>query len=77
MDESSSNVDLDTDRIMQQIIREEFERYTIVMVNHRLENILDFDTVLVMENGRVIEVGQPKMLGEKDRSRFKDLWLIG
>jgi ATP-binding cassette subfamily C (CFTR/MRP) protein 1 len=77
LDEVSSSVDQDTDRAMQHIIREEFESYTIVMVSHRLEMVMDFDTVFVMDKGSVIEAGRPRTLVDTDGSRFKELWLVG
>ncbi|KAH6702083.1 P-loop containing nucleoside triphosphate hydrolase protein [Leptodontidium sp. MPI-SDFR-AT-0119] len=77
LDEVSSNVDRETDRAMQRIIHEEFESYTIVMVSHRLEMVMGFDTVVVMEKGSIVEAGEPKILVETKRSRFKELWSLG
>jgi ATP-binding cassette subfamily C (CFTR/MRP) protein 1 len=70
-------VDQDTDRAMQRIIHKEFEGYTIIMVSHRLEMVMDFDTVVLMDNGSVVEVGRPRTLVQRDGSRFKELWLVG
>ncbi|KAL2075027.1 hypothetical protein VTL71DRAFT_8807 [Oculimacula yallundae] len=77
LDEVSSNVDRETDRAMQRIIHEEFAGYTIIMVSHRLEMVMDFDTVVVMEKGSVVESGEPKVLVETEGSRFKELWSFG
>lgn len=77
LDEVSSSVDQETDRAMQKIIREEFEGYTIVMVSHRLEMVLGFDTVVVMDKGCVVESGDPKVLAETEGGRFRELWMIG
>ncbi|EPE26567.1 ABC transporter transmembrane region [Glarea lozoyensis ATCC 20868] len=59
LDEVSSSVDRDTDRAMQKIIMDEFKHYTIVMVSHRLEMVMGFDRVVVMERGSIVEVGKP------------------
>jgi ATP-binding cassette subfamily C (CFTR/MRP) protein 1 len=77
LDEVSSSVDQDTDRAMQAIIRAEFEGYTIVMVSHRLEMVMGFDRVVVMEKGEVVETGPPKELSGKKGGRFRELWLVG
>lgn len=77
LDEVSSSVDQDTDRAMQRVIKEEFESYTVVMVSHRLEMVMDFDTVLVMDKGSVIESGRPRTLVNRDGSWFKELWSVG
>ncbi|KAH8903585.1 P-loop containing nucleoside triphosphate hydrolase protein [Coniochaeta sp. PMI_546] len=77
LDEVSSSVDVDTDRAMQGIIKREFEGYTIVMVSHRLDMVMDFDRVLVMDAGSVVEEGRPRELVGTEGSRFRDLWLVG
>lgn len=77
LDEFSSGVDHDTDRAMQKIIREDFEAYTVVMVSHRLEMVMDFDTVVMMDGGSIVETGRPSTLIEKEDSRFRDLWMVG
>lgn len=75
LDEVSSSVDQDTDRAIQKVIKEEFDSYTIIMVSHRLEMVMDFDTVVIMERGGIVELGNPKTLVNINRSRFKELWL--
>jgi len=77
LDEISSSVDQHTDLVMQTVIKEEFKSYTIVMVSHRLEMVIDFDTVVMMEDGSIIESGNPRILINTDESQFKKLWLAG
>ncbi|KAK1988233.1 P-loop containing nucleoside triphosphate hydrolase protein, partial [Colletotrichum cereale] len=77
LDEVSSSVDHMTDRLMQEIIKEEFGRYTIVMVSHRLDMVVDFfDAVVVMDQGCIIETGSPRELIKTRGSRFGELWAI-
>lgn len=78
LDEVSSSVDKVTDRAMQEIIKDEFEAYTIIMVSHRLEMVVDFfDSVVVLDKGVVVETGSPKDLINSPGSRFGELWAIG
>ncbi|KAK6499344.1 hypothetical protein TWF506_003972 [Arthrobotrys conoides] len=72
LDEATSGVDKDTDEMMQQVIREEMKDKTVIAIAHRLQTIMDYDRVAVMENGRVVEVGEPKSLLKED-SKFKQL----
>ncbi|QKX60884.1 uncharacterized protein TRUGW13939_08030 [Talaromyces rugulosus] len=74
LDEVSSSVDQDTDRAMQAIIRAEFEGYTIVMVSHRLEMVMEFDTMVVMDKGEIIKTGPPKELLKWEEGRFRKLY---
>ncbi|OJJ95246.1 hypothetical protein ASPACDRAFT_82088 [Aspergillus aculeatus ATCC 16872] len=74
LDEVSSSVDRQTERLMQEIIRTEFRAYTVIAVSHRLEMIMDFDRVVVMDRGEVVEVGNPVALKERGgESRFGEL----
>ncbi|KAE9372462.1 ATPase-like protein [Stipitochalara longipes BDJ] len=77
LDEVTSGVDHETEQIMMRIIESEFEGYTVVMVSHRLEMVMAFDRVLVMDRGSVVEDGPPGELAEKEGGRFRELWLVG
>lgn len=74
LDEVSASVDVHTDLLMQQIIREEFMDCTIISVAHRLDTIVDFDRVAVLDAGRVVEVGEPGELLRREGGRFRDLY---
>jgi ABC-type multidrug transport system fused ATPase/permease subunit len=58
---------------MQKLIRKSFAPSTLIVIAHRLENILDFDRVVVLESGRVVESGDPKILMTLPSSRFRNL----
>lgn len=77
LDEVSSNVDHQTERVMQEIIQAEFREYTVIAVSHRLDMIMDFDRVVVMEKGEIVEVGNPMLLAGEDGTRFGDLVRAG
>ncbi|KAM5457773.1 hypothetical protein McanCB56680_004140 [Microsporum canis] len=73
LDEITSNVDQATDELMQKIVREEFNLCTIIAIAHRLNTLIDFDNVIVLDGGRVVESGSPRDLLSKD-SLFKKMW---
>lgn len=77
LDEVSSSVDHETERLMQEIIKKEFKEYTVIAVSHRLDMIMDFDRVVVMDTGEVVEVGNPMELARMAESRFGDLVRAG
>lgn len=72
LDEATSSVDAETDRIMKEVIREGFQECTVITVAHRPATILDSDIVVVLEAGKVVEVGNPRELMLKE-SGLKDL----
>ncbi|KAJ5945585.1 ABC multidrug transporter [Penicillium verhagenii] len=77
LDEVSSSVDHETERVMQEIVRVEFSGYTVISVSHRLDMIMDFDRVVVLDMGEVVEVGSPAVLKNLSESRFGELVRAG
>lgn len=69
LDEATSSIDLDTDALIQQIVRSEFQGTTITIA-HRLNTILDSDRVLVLQQGEVAEFDTPNTLLENKSSLF-------
>ncbi|KAI5235789.1 hypothetical protein E4T43_09011 [Aureobasidium subglaciale] len=70
----TSSIDTQTDLTIQALIRKEFSSHTIISVAHKLETIVDFDIVGVMEDGKLVEVGDPKVLLKQEGSLFRGLW---
>ncbi|KIA75537.1 ABC multidrug transporter [Aspergillus ustus] len=73
LDEATSNVDSKTDQTMQRIIREKFSNHTILAVAHKLDTILDYDKVVVLDAGQIIECDDPYTLLTRD-SAFSKLY---
>ena len=59
LDEATSNVDMETDNFIQKTIKEKFKDTTVITVAHRLNTIADYDQIIVMQKGRVVEMGIP------------------
>ena len=62
MDEATANVDFKTDRLIQDVIRDKFKDSTVLTIAHRLNTIMDYDKVLVLNSGRVVEFDKPEVL---------------
>uniref|UniRef100_A0A914E6G5 Uncharacterized protein n=1 Tax=Acrobeloides nanus TaxID=290746 RepID=A0A914E6G5_9BILA len=62
LDEATAAVDVETDRLIQDSIREYFNNCTILTIAHRLNTILDYDKILVMDAGEVRELDTPRNL---------------
>ncbi|CAL1261490.1 unnamed protein product [Larinioides sclopetarius] len=80
LDEATASVDMDTDCLIQNTIRTAFNNNTVITIAHRLNTIIDYDKIVVMESGSIREVGNPKILLEDPYSTFyqmcKDAGLI-
>lgn len=59
MDEATASVDFETDTKIQTTIREEFTNSTLLCIAHRLRTIIDYDRVLVLDQGNVSEYDTP------------------
>lgn len=59
LDEAMSSVDDRTAELMIRAVRTEFQHHTVISVVHRLDTILDFDNVVVLDQGRVVQEGTP------------------
>lgn len=62
LDEATSSVDSETDLLMQRLIRAEFSDYTVLTVAHRLDTIMDSDRIIVLDAGKLVEMGPPDEL---------------
>ena len=64
LDEATSSIDMKTDAQVQDTIRREFVQkgVTVITVAHRLETVLGYDRILVLDAGVPVELGRPEEL---------------
>ena len=65
LDEATSNVDMQTDHFIQNCIHNRFKETTVITIAHRLNTIADYDKIIVMDRGRIVEIGSPHELISK------------
>ncbi|KAL3417937.1 ATP-binding cassette transporter abc4 [Phlyctema vagabunda] len=70
LDEATSSVDDATDEQIQRVLRTEFPGSTVFTIAHRLKTVMDYDRIIVLSDGRIVEVGTPKELSEKSEGVF-------
>jgi ATP-binding cassette subfamily B protein len=75
LDEATSNVDTNTERLVQQAVRKLMEGRTSIVIAHRLSTIKGVDRVLVMHKGQLVEEGTHAELMEK-RGIYYRLYLL-
>ncbi|XP_075526511.1 ATP-binding cassette sub-family C member 2-like isoform X3 [Dermacentor variabilis] len=73
LDEATSHMDGDTDRMIQATLRGSFAKFTLLTVAHRLHTVLDYDRILVMSEGSVAEYGTVQQLLSDSNSLFYDM----
>ena len=73
MDEATASVDRDADIKIQQSIKTTFKNTTVLCIAHRLNTIADFDRILVLNDGMVMEFDTPERLLNDPNSHFYKL----
>ncbi|KAF8342804.1 uncharacterized protein EI90DRAFT_3030312 [Cantharellus anzutake] len=72
LDEASSSIDLVTDNQIQRTIREELADSLVITIAHRLKTIIDYDRVLVLGNGEILQYDTPQELFARGGA-FRDM----
>ncbi|CAE7816212.1 Abcc1 [Symbiodinium microadriaticum] len=73
VDEATSCVDGETDALIQDALRIQFQHSTMLVVAHRLQTIMDADLIAVLDAGCVVETGHPAALCADPTSRFSQM----
>ncbi|KAJ7222262.1 hypothetical protein GGX14DRAFT_694507 [Mycena pura] len=75
LDEATSSVDFKTDAKIQTTIREEFTDSLLLTIAHRLKTVIDYDRLLVLDKGKLVEFDTPYRLIQKEDGVFRAMCL--
>ncbi|EEC01718.1 multidrug resistance protein, putative [Ixodes scapularis] len=70
LDEATASVDVETDLLVQQTLRDMMSGCTVLTIAHRIHTVMTSDRVVVMDEGRIVEVGSPTKLLADTKSSF-------
>ncbi|GMF64723.1 unnamed protein product [Phytophthora lilii] len=70
LDEAFSSVDQESDKKLLEVVEREFSSSTIFLITHRLDQVLGFDRIIVMQNGTLAECGAAEDLVADPDSAF-------
>lgn len=73
LDEATASVDGETDAHIQRMLRSRFNGTTLLTIAHRLNTLMDYDVILVVDKGRAAEFGSPAELLSIEDSIFSQL----
>ena len=65
MDEATANIDYKTETFLQTSINQSLKDCTVITIAHRIKTIINYDKILVLNNGEIVEYDSPKNLLEK------------
>ena len=74
MDEATANIDMNTEQTIQKALKLVLEHSTVITVAHRIKTIINYDKILVLDNGKVKEFDTPNNLLKDENSLFHELY---
>lgn len=76
LDEATAAIDAESEAVIQEALSRFAKGRTLLVIAHRLDTIMNADSIVVMEEGRVIEAGKHQELLDKN-GRYASLWFLG
>jgi len=73
LDEATAQVDVETDKIIQETIQTAFQDKIIISIAHRIHTILSFDKIIALDAGEVMEFDTPSNLIAQKEGIFYSL----
>jgi len=76
LDEATSSLDNESEVQVQNAIKNLKGKITVLAIAHRLATVMNSDTLLALENGKIIEQGEPENLLRDKNSYFYKVFHI-
>ena len=77
LDEASSRLDPATEQRIERAIDKLLKNRSALIIAHRLGTVQRADTIMILEDGRIVESGQREWLAQDSESRFAGLLRTG
>ena len=64
-DEATSNIDMESEEMIMDVIHELAKTKTIILISHRLANVVDSDCIYMLQDGKIVQSGTHEALMEE------------
>ena len=72
-DEAASNIDMDSEALIMEVIHELAKTKTVLLISHRLANVVNSDQIYFMKDGKITEKGKHEELMQK-KGAYRQLY---
>ena len=76
LDEATSSLDNESEKAVKDALDSKMSGKTVIVVAHRLSTIMNAHSILVMQNGSVIERGSPSQMQDRLKSRASEMQIF-
>jgi ATP-binding cassette, subfamily C (CFTR/MRP), member 1 len=74
IDEATASIDIETDVLIQKVIKRQFADKTVLTIAHRINTVVESDRILVLNKGQIAEFDSPENLLQRENSLFAKLY---
>ena len=76
MDEATASIDEVTDHKIQEMLKTQFTNVTTLTIAHRIQTIIEYDKILVLEAGNIVDFDTPHNLLDKENgNKFRFIYV--
>jgi ABC-type multidrug transport system fused ATPase/permease subunit len=75
MDEATSSIDYKTESLIQKSLEKALKDSTVITIAHRIKTIINYDRIIVLQSGELIEQGSPRQLINSKKGTFYELYM--